>query len=212
MQTAIPGNRRDNLIENILKDAKSEADRIVGEARKKAEEKRNEGKERSERIRREAKVKTDDEAQKIRAASISKTERTIRRERLRTRERIIQIILEKAREAILSLIDTPEYRDIIKDWILEAAIGLNAGEADVNASRKEETLISDSLLKEVAAEFKAVTGNEIILRKSREDPSSAQGIVLTSGHVAFNNQVNARFLRYQSEIRKIIHENLVEEK
>jgi vacuolar-type H+-ATPase subunit E/Vma4 len=50
------------------------------------------------------------------------------------------------------------------------------------------------------------------LHVSESNPFTGQGVVLVakSGKVAFNNQVETRLLRYDSEIKRIVFEELQE--
>jgi vacuolar-type H+-ATPase subunit E/Vma4 len=121
-------------------------------------------------------------------------------------------IVEDRGKAAEQQIQKKEYSGILQDWIVEGAIGLNAEKAEVNASEAEMKLINRDLLTKAEAKVRDITGRKVNLVKSRRDPLSAQGVVLTTenGRISFNNQAPARFLRYQSEIRKLIMSELFE--
>jgi vacuolar-type H+-ATPase subunit E/Vma4 len=89
---------------------------------------------------------------------------------------------------------------------VEAAIGLGAPEASVNASAAERRQIDEQLLREARDKVEALTGRKVALTVAEGDPLIPQGVVLTAadGRVEFNNQVATRLLRRQSEIRKTI--------
>jgi vacuolar-type H+-ATPase subunit E/Vma4 len=131
---------------------------------------------------------------------------------LKVREDVSQRILTESSRKLAAMVGTPGYRAILKGWIAEAALGLNAPEAEVLASGPEMAQIDEVLLREAAAELKALSGVEVRLRRSSGHPSAGQGVMVTSadGRMAFNNQVATRIERYQSEIRRLIYESLKE--
>ena len=88
---------------------------------------------------------------------------------------------------------------------LQSVLGENV--VEVNGSKRELDIMTDSYIKDVEKKYHDLTGGKISIKKSDENPLFAQGIVLTSiNHkTAFNNQVPTRLLRYQSEMRKTIH-------
>jgi vacuolar-type H+-ATPase subunit E/Vma4 len=96
--------------------------------------------------------------------------------------------------------------------IVEAAVGLGANSALVNATVEERALIDESLLEEAKKRVKELTGRDVELRLSTEQPLSRQGVVLTAidGKTAYNNQVEMRFLRFYPRIRKHIYKKLFE--
>jgi vacuolar-type H+-ATPase subunit E/Vma4 len=126
---------------------------------------------------------------------------------LRGRDGLIQETLEAARRLVAAAAEDPGYRDVLRGWIVEAAVGLSEPEARVNASREELARIMDGLLRDAEREVLELTGKPVRLSRVEGDPLPAQGVVLTAegGRLAYNNQAPVRFLRAQSEIRKQIH-------
>jgi vacuolar-type H+-ATPase subunit E/Vma4 len=102
------------------------------------------------------------------------------------------------------------YRSVLVNWITEAAIGLGAESARINASKEERALIDDRMLSEIARSIQKETGRQISMTLSDANPLQSQGVVLTAadGHTAFNNQVRTRMLRNQREIRTLIYNTL----
>jgi vacuolar-type H+-ATPase subunit E/Vma4 len=108
------------------------------------------------------------------------------------------------------MVGTREYREVLLNWIVEAAIGLGASEATVNASAAERKQIDKRLLQDAQDKVAELSGRKVDLKSAAEDPLIPQGIVLRAadGRVEFNNQVATRLLRRQSEIRKAIQETI----
>jgi vacuolar-type H+-ATPase subunit E/Vma4 len=95
-------------------------------------------------------------------------------------------------------------------WLTEAAIGLDAKSARVDASAQELRLIDERMLSEVSRRVRRQTGRQIELTLSDEEPLKSQGVVLTAadGRTAFNNQVRTRMLRKKREIQMLIYNTL----
>jgi vacuolar-type H+-ATPase subunit E/Vma4 len=194
------------LIQGIKEDAESEAEKILEQAEKAVQEKKDAVLKQIEKILSEAKAKAEEQAAKIKKNTNSTIAVDTKRLSLKIRDRIIALTIDRVKEGILKLIGAKEYPAILSGWIVEAALGLDAGEAIVNASKDERPVITDALLREAETALFTMTGKKIKLIKSNDDPLLAQGVVLTSqdGKTAFSNQVYTRILRYQTEIRKMI--------
>jgi vacuolar-type H+-ATPase subunit E/Vma4 len=208
-----PEQKQENLsalIEGIVQDASREAEKVLADAKKSASDRRKVADSQAAAIRKEGEELARRQAEEI----ASSQERTIavelRRTRLRLREEMIARTLEGVRARLAALVGKPEYRQILADWITEAAIGLNAPGAEVNASKVERELIDNRLLRDAEKQVLKESGVEVALTLAEAPPHSLQGVTLTAsdGRTAFNNQVETRLLRYQSEIRKIIHDRL----
>ena len=206
----MPGSESDSLTNGIEEEARSEADRIIRDAEKKAEERKKAVYAQVERIIGDAEEKADEQIRRITKNFISAAGVETRRISLRVREQVIRETMDRVSGKTAEKVEKPEYRKILIGWIVEAAIGLGAAEAAVNTSREELPLIDEKLLRRAEKEVHDLTGRKIRLSVSKADPLLGQGIVLTGqdGRTAFNNQVRTRLLRYESEIRKIIYQEL----
>jgi vacuolar-type H+-ATPase subunit E/Vma4 len=116
--------------------------------------------------------------------------------------------MRRVEERMKTRIAAPDYRAVLRCWIVEAARGLDVDAAEVNAGAAERELIDEALLREAMD----LLGNKVALTESKADPLGGQGVVLTSvdGRMAFNNQVRTRIQRRQREIQGLIHEALFE--
>ena len=205
---------KEQLIEGIQNDAQQEAEKVVSEAEHYADERHKATAKRIEGIIKEAEEKAADQAAQAERKIISGVESDIRRIKLRRRDRLISDALNKVRSEFEALIGQPKYRDVLKNWMVEGLIGIGAEKASVNASEKERGLLDTKLLKEAADEAGKYLGISVTLTLSEEPPLHTQGVVVTAddGKTAYNNQVQTRLLRYQSEIRKIVYEEISEER
>lgn len=199
---------KDALISGIEADARSEEERLVKEAETQADEKIKYARKKAESLLSEARDKATAQGEAIKHKAISEAEREIKRRALHLRDTLMQDIVAQARVKLASLVDDPGYRAILADWITEAAIGLGAEGARVNASARELALIDESLLAGVAQRVRTQTGKPVTLTISDAGPLESQGVVLTTldGRMAFNNQVITRISRKQRDIQRLIYD------
>ena len=204
---------KSELISGIETDARAEVEQIIQEAETQAAEKRKYGQKKAESLLSSAKEKADEQAEAAKRKIISGVELEVRRRAMRIRDDVIQSIMDRAVERLGTMVEDPQYRGVLKHWIAEAAVGLDAESAEVNASEPERRLIDEQLLGEAADEVRQKTGRNVTLRLSEAQPLQGQGVVLTAadGRTAFNNQVKTRMLRQQREIRTLIYDSLFTE-
>jgi len=198
---------RSELISGITLDAKQEAKRIIEDAEKTAADKQMSKEMQIKSIDRDTAKKIEQQVSVIEKNSASAISVEKKRVVLKIREKVINNVVEKVRDIIGEIGKSKDYPEILRGWILDAAIGLGEEEAVINGSAKELEILSDSFLRETEKRYFDLTGGKIHLVKSDKNPLFAQGVVLTSmnSKTAFNNQVPTRLLRYQAEMRKTIH-------
>lgn len=201
---------RQALLEGIREDAAREAERVLQEAQAAAAQRREAVGAQAEAIGKEADERIAKQTEALRRQAESALRMEEKRLQLRVRERVIARVEQRVRERLKGQVGQKGYRDVLSDWIVEAAVGLNAPEASVNCSPAERGQLDEKLLREAETRVRELTGAKVKLHLSVADPLVGQGIVLTSGdgRVEFNNQVTTRLLRAQSDIRKVIYKEL----
>ena len=197
-----------NLIEGIEQDAAREVERILREAKKAAEDRKAAAQDQARALVQQGESKAEEQAERIRSQSASSLRMEHRRKHLKLQEQAVQEVLKRSRRRLAEMVGSPEYREVLLDWIVEAAIGLGVSEASVNASAAERKQIDKRLLQEARERIGEMSGKKVSLTIADEDPLIPQGIVLkaANGRVEYNNQVATRLLRRQSEIRKAIQD------
>ena len=198
------------LIEGIAQDAEAEGRRLVQEAEKAGAERREATGRQAEGILEEARRKAAEQAESLRRQAASTAKMQAKRIGLRVREQAARQVLERARARLEELAGTPEYRETLLGWIVEAAVGLGLPEATVNASARELPLLDERLLAEAQRRVRELAGRTVSLVKAEGEPLAGQGVVLVgrAGRLAYNNQVSTRLLRRQTEVRKMIYDGL----
>lgn len=201
------------LISGIEGDAKKEAEGLIKNAKEYEKDRKDANARKLAEIKRDADQKLKKQIEDINRGNASSITVEKRRISLKVQDKLVTQITGAVREKLRKMIDSPEYKDILLDWIVEGAIGLNSPQASVNATTAELPLITDDLLKAAEEKVKKIIEKQVKLTKSEDDPLLSQGVSLTAkdGRTAFNNQVTTRLLRYQSKTRKIIYSSLFNE-
>lgn len=213
METEQQQEGKEKLIEDIMRDARAEADKILTDAKKMVEQRQVEAEKKLERIREEAENTVSEQVEAMTKNIRSSITVESQRVQLKMQNELIREIMAKVEEEIFGLIGTKGYRNILLGWVCEAAIGLAAEEAIVTVSARETSLVDKAFLKEAEEKIKQLTQRKIRLTLSGDNPCTEQGAILTTkdGKIAFNNCIPTRLLRHQLEIRKIIYNSLSKE-
>jgi len=207
------GAHAEALVDGILADADAEAARITAEAQAYAAASIARAQEQAATIVRESAAKAGIQVAAIHADAEAKIAIERRKRVLRMQENLARDVVERASRELASLVGQPAYRSILRGWIAEAAVGLSAASATVNASMDELGLIDDQLVRAAEADVLAATGKATSLRLLHGDPSIGQGVYLMAdgGKLAYDNRVATRLERRRTEIRKLIHKALFDE-
>lgn len=207
------GAHAEALVDGILADAEAEAARIITEAQAYATASMARAREQAATILRESAAKAEQQVAAIKADAEAKIAIERRKRVLRMQENMARDVVDRAARKMSAMVGTPEYRNILRGWIAEAAVGLSTKAASVNASMDELGLIDDALLRAAEADVLAATGKATALRVVKGDPSIGQGVYLLAdgGKLAYDNRVPTRLERRRSEIRKLIYKALFDE-
>jgi len=210
--TATPEDDK-SLVNAILHDAEEEARRIAEKAEKQRKQKLETAAATEEHILEEARKTAERQIDALKKAFDSSTTVALRRIKLNSEERIYSYVLERVREKIKSLISAKNYREILTQWIAEAAIGLGTEKCLVNASETEKKLIGDKVLKTAEDIVLNISNRQVDISISPEEPVFGQGVVIKdpAGRLSFDNRVETRIERYQDKIRKLIYKQFIEE-
>ncbi len=201
---------KDALISGIEADAHTEEQEIIKDAENQAAEKRKYADQKAESLLNDAHKEAQEQAEAVKKKMLSDVKLELKRRSMHIRDSVMRDIMDRVEKKLNSMSGDTSYRSVLINWITEAAIGLGAESAQINASQEELALINDQLISEVAEKICTKTGKEVTLQLSDKPPLKSQGIVLAAadGRTAFNNQVRTRILRKEREIRMAIYNAL----
>jgi len=200
----------DQLLQGIAEQAEQEAARIKQEAETQAREIVENAKRKAETLRQEARAKSEQQAESIRLKNEQNIEAEQRKRQLKAQEELFSLALSKVRETLRKRMDLSDYKEILRAWIVEAAIGLGRDELTANASAEERKLLTGTMLAQAEKEVEKQTGLRVKITLSEDAPLQKQGVSLTSknGRLAFNNTVEARMQRYATAVRRMIYRQI----
>ena len=198
------------LISGIEADARTEEQEIIKQAEKQAVEKRKYAEKKIESVLEDARKEAQEQAEAAKKKIFSGLKLELKRRSMRIQDSIMQEVKDKAEQKINSMTNETSYREVLINWITEAAIGLDTDSAQINALEKERTLINDQLISETEQKIQTKTGRKITLRLADALALKRQGVIVTAadGRTAYNNQVKTRIQRKEREIRMLIYETL----
>ncbi len=202
----------EKLLEGIAEEARREAEKIREEAERQAEEIVRGAERRAKQSIAEAESRAEEQTETIRSRSRQRIEAERRRLRLEAEERLFSKAYDMLKGRLEKMKTSEEYPEILRQLIVEGALGLGVAEAKVNASTDERSLLGDALLAQAEKELEAL-GMEVSLSLSDKSPLDGQGVVVedTDGRLSFNNRMDARMKRYATEIRRMIYQEIREE-
>ena len=198
------------LISDIETDARADVEEIIRQAQERAAEKRKYGDKQVASRLNEAREKAEEQAEAVKKKAVSAMELEVRRRSMRLQAAVMQDVMDRVEKKLHAMVEDADYRSVLVRWIVEAAVGLGAESAEVNASETERAMIDDALLSEAVGQVHAAAGRQVALTLATAGPLQSQGVVLTAadGRTAFNNQVRTRLLRSQRRIQMLIHDAL----
>jgi vacuolar-type H+-ATPase subunit E/Vma4 len=210
MEDSLKDGNTDRIVAGILADAEAETARIVAEAEAYAASTTGRAASQAATIEHEAAAKAETLAAGIALDAQAKAAMERRRNALLLQESLASGIVLKAEKALGKAMGQSGYRDTLRQWIVEAAIGLSTEVATVNASMQELPLIDEALLREAESEVLAATGKATRLSRLDGNPLPGQGVYLVAdgGRLAYDNTVATRLERGRTEIRKLIYKAL----
>lgn len=206
-----PASREASLLEGILSEAREEASRMLEEAQKQAATKMSAAEAERKRIIAAAERRSTEQRAAILREAESSAAAEVRRIGLRGREKLINQVMHRFRERMNEFADGDGYPRIVREWIIEAVLGLECDAALIEAARRERTILTNAFLEEIQAALRQMTGREIRLSVARdEEEEENPGIIVynEARNRAFDNRLEARIRRRRREIMRILRDAL----
>jgi V/A-type H+-transporting ATPase subunit E len=194
----------DKLVQTILTDAETEAEKIIAEANQEKaqiiEEARKEAERREKRILREAEV----EAELVKKRELARTGLQIRMETLETKEKLIEQAIVKALEKLRVFTKEPGYKALLEQLVVDGAVGVGGGELQVQINEADVAKLQN--LPQLATRVGEQTQTETTLKLAPERLNCSGGALIkkADGSIFIDNTFEARIARQRREIRVLI--------
>ncbi len=198
------------LIQGISAEAEARAAAMEGAARDYALSRLAAAESQAGVIRREAAEAAGRREEEIARDAEARLALERRKLELDSEEGFTRMVLARASKAFAAAAREPGYPDRIFAWLCEAAIGLGADAAEIEAPEAERGLLSSSFLEAAEAEVARLRGRALRLSLSTKVSGFSQGLVLTAegGRMAFDSSAPTRLQRAESGMRAVIREAL----
>ena len=201
-----PEDNLDRLSKEIFSQAESETNQILADAKHKAEEIRNRAKQEAAEEKARILDQAKRDAERLRSQALATTQMKARTLQLESREKLLVETFEAARQKLAGVQQRSDYEAIVKRLSLEAAEQLCAKQVKLKADKTTAKLITEKMLKEIAAEFKGKIELSGTLEKGT-------GIVASTedGHLTFDNTLETRLAHLETELRSPVYHVLMGE-
>jgi vacuolar-type H+-ATPase subunit E/Vma4 len=199
-----------DFLDEILVSAQDEAEKIISQAQSRAQSRKEAAHKQVESLSLEREKQLSAERKRQTKRSDQKISSEKRRRELQLRDRFMTEALAKTKETLIAMTQKPEYNDVLADWVVEAVLGLGVSEVVVNGRVREREIMSQEWLKKQEKTLKETYGHNVTLELSGEPALLQAGVIAgeKEGRLVYNNQVETRILRKQSDLRKVIYEEL----
>ncbi len=190
----------------IEEDVRREADRILADAQARAENIRRRAEAQAnaerDRILQQARQEAEREHGRVIAAAQLRAQ-TLKLER---REQLLEHVFAEARQQLASILEWPDYAQIARRLVHEAAGRLEADELLIRADERTMQVLSD----EVLADLEEEVGVHL---RIGEPLTQGNGVIVVTpdGHRSYDNTLETRMARMQDGLRAPVYHILMGE-
>jgi vacuolar-type H+-ATPase subunit E/Vma4 len=202
-----------HFLERITGEADLQAQRMLEEARQAAEIQAEKTEKQIEELQAEQERRKLQEQERADRKLHQNVNVAFRKEELKLQEEMNRSLLDQARQDVMALRDSDGYLPVLKQWILEALIGLSVSSVELEGGSRERQLLTPSVLKELEGNAKSRWNLKVTLSLSENQALRDAGIIAREkgGRLVFNNLLETRMLRKRSDLRQQIYQSLFEE-
>jgi len=190
----------------IIGDAREEAGQILADARARAEDIRRQAEKQADAKRDMILQRAQQEAETLHSHAAAAAQLEAQTLRLKRREQLLERVFANARQQLASAPGWPDYEQIARHLVREAAERLGADEALVRADERTRQVLDDDMLVDL--------GKELGVHLQAGEPlAQGTGAALETpdGHRRYDNTLETRLARMQDELRAPVYHILMGE-
>jgi vacuolar-type H+-ATPase subunit E/Vma4 len=200
----------DRICARIEEDGEKEIASIRAKAEQTAEEIRGKAVARGAEI--SAKILKDAQGrgESARRRLLSSVSLEVKRAKLRAREEIIALIMEKVEKSIATFRDSEDYPAVLTAIVAEALRALSRGRFLVYVDSRDIELLKNRVFPEVLSILEKEGIKPVGMEAKPLEKESLGGarVSVLGGNVVFDNTFEARLYRLREEVRRIIFEEV----
>ena len=201
------------IIDDILSQAKSEAELIRRQGSEALERRKVSLVESEARIAAEANARISGQESVIRNRWERNSVQEERRIQLELQDRTVKDVMSRVRERLSALSNTDDFEPILREWAIEAIVGLGlerGATAVLRSSERERARISAGV-DDIRAKVEQITGGPVrVIQDTTALKEGTVGVVALdeAGKRAFSNTLDDRLRRSAQEIHRIVIMNV----
>lgn len=201
-----PEEEIETLSRAILKEAQVDAEELKEEARAKADAIRQRAQEEAEKERNEILDRARQEAERLRSQSMASAQLKARTLQLEHREKLLERVFQAAKEKLPEVQKRPDYGQLAATLLREALVQLSVNKAEVRADKTTKDLLESGTLAEISREL----NGQYTLAGTLDE---GLGVVVDAadGKLHYDNTLETRLQRLQSNLRASVHKILMGE-
>jgi len=201
-----PEEEIETLSRAILKEAQVDAEELKEEAKTKADAIRQRAREDAEKEKKDILDRARQEADRLRSQSLASAQLKARTVQLEHREKLLDRVFQAAGEKLPEIQKRSDYGQLVATLLREALIQLRVDKAEVRADKKTRDLLEKGTLAEISRELKG----QYTLGDTLEDGLGVF-VEAAEGKLYYDNTLETRLKRLQSNLRASVHKILMGE-
>ncbi|NHJ03207.1 MAG: hypothetical protein EAX90_00115 [Candidatus Heimdallarchaeota archaeon] len=189
------------MVEDIIGNAKIEANKFLTEAKEQIKEILEKGKTTAEKEREEIIETEAKQIKELEKQQISSINLKARREILQKKEEEINQVFNLAKEELKKFPKKEAYKKVLQTLIIEAGMTIGGGNIVLKTRKEDKNILTD--LTGIAKEITKVSGNKSTLKISKDSIQSIGGVIvqLEDESITIDNTFEARLEQKYRTIR-----------
>ncbi|MGD8628818.1 MAG: V-type ATP synthase subunit E family protein, partial [bacterium] len=169
MSEPVNSGPEEGMVEKILGDARSEADRAIKNAGRSVEAERRKAEAEAEKVRQEILERVQRKVDRLKAKETASAQIESKRMLLKAREQAISGILETVAQELEKVReDHSRYRKVLRKLAAEAVAAVDLPEVVLRLTPEDAALVKEGFAGEVTADVKAMVGKGIEIKVETE--------------------------------------------
>lgn len=197
----------EGMVDKILGDARSEAERAVKNASRSVESGRRKAEAEAEKARQEILERVRRKVDALKSKEVASAQIESKRLLLKAREQAISGILEVIGQGLEKVREDPSrYRKALRKLAAEAVTAVDLPQVVLRIKPEDVAVAGDGFAGEVAGDVKTMSGKDVEIKIEADAGLSSAGCIAASGdgRIIFDNTFRRRLERMRPELRSLI--------
>jgi len=197
----------EGMVDKILGDARSEAERALKNAERSVASERRKAETQAEKARQEILERVRRKVETLKSKEIATAQIESKRLLLKAREQAISGVLEVIEQGLAKLREDPSrYGKALRELAVEAVTAVDLPQVVLRIATEDAAIAGGGFVGEVAVDVKTMSGKDIEIKIETDAGLSSGGCIAASGdgRIIFDNTFRRRLERMRPELRSLI--------